>query len=53
MANIYVITSGKGGVGKTTAAAAIGAGLAAAGKRVALIWIARIKSALEPVVTLL
>ena len=37
MANIYVITSGKGGVGKTTAAAAIGAGLAAAGKRVALI----------------
>lgn len=37
MAEILVITSGKGGVGKTTAAAAIGAGLAAAGKRTAVI----------------
>ena len=37
MAKVYVITSGKGGVGKTTAAAAIGAGLAAAGKRTVLI----------------
>ena len=37
MSRITLITSGKGGVGKTTAAAAIGAGLAAAGKRTALI----------------
>ena len=37
MATVYIVTSGKGGVGKTTAAAAIGAGLAAAGKRTALI----------------
>ena len=37
MSRITVITSGKGGVGKTTAAAAIGAGLAAAGKRTAVI----------------
>ena len=37
MATVYVVTSGKGGVGKTTAAAAIGAGLAASGKRTALI----------------
>ena len=37
MSRIILITSGKGGVGKTTAAAAIGAGLAAAGKRTAVI----------------
>lgn len=37
MATVYAVTSGKGGVGKTTAAAAIGAGLAAAGKRTVLI----------------
>jgi septum site-determining protein MinD len=37
MSRITLITSGKGGVGKTTAAAAIGAGLAAAGKRTAIV----------------
>ena len=37
MSRIMLITSGKGGVGKTTAAAALGAGLAAAGKRTAVI----------------
>ncbi len=37
MATVYVITSGKGGVGKTTLTAALGAGLAAAGKRTVLI----------------
>ena len=37
MSEIMIITSGKGGVGKTTAAAAIGYGLAAAGKRTVLI----------------
>ena len=37
MSGITLITSGKGGVGKTTAAAAIGAGLAAAGKSTALV----------------
>ncbi len=37
MSRIMVITSGKGGVGKTTAVAAVGAGLAAAGKRTAVV----------------
>ncbi|MBL0701220.1 MAG: septum site-determining protein MinD [Desulfosarcina sp.] len=34
---IFVITSGKGGVGKTTATSSIGAALAMAGKRVAVV----------------
>jgi septum site-determining protein MinD len=37
VAKIVVITSGKGGVGKTTSSAAIGAGLAKAGHRTAII----------------
>lgn len=37
MGNVFVVTSGKGGVGKTTTAANIGAGLAAKGKRVVLV----------------
>ena len=37
MSEVYVITSGKGGVGKTTTSANIGAGLAAQGKKVALV----------------
>ncbi len=37
MAKIIVVTSGKGGVGKTTSTAAIGAGLAMRGKRVAVV----------------
>ena len=37
MGEVIVITSGKGGVGKTTSTANIGAGLAMLGKRVALI----------------
>ncbi|MGK7907576.1 MAG: septum site-determining protein MinD [Synechococcus sp.] len=37
MTRIIVVTSGKGGVGKTTATANIGAALAKAGKRVALV----------------
>lgn len=37
MGKAIVITSGKGGVGKTTTTANIGAGLAALGKRVALV----------------
>lgn len=37
MNNVIVVTSGKGGVGKTTTVANLGAGLAQAGKRVVLI----------------
>src|SRR5580700_3630810 len=37
MAKVLVVTSGKGGVGKTTSTAALGAALATAGKNVALI----------------
>ena len=37
MAKVLVVTSGKGGVGKTTTSAALGAALAAAGQKVALI----------------
>src|SRR6201982_1789806 len=37
MAKVLVVTSGKGGVGKTTSTAALGAALAQTGKRVALI----------------
>lgn len=37
MARIIVVTSGKGGVGKTTSSAAISAGLALAGKKTAVI----------------
>ena len=37
MCEVIVVTSGKGGVGKTTSSANIGTGLAATGKRVVLI----------------
>ena len=37
MSEVIVVTSGKGGVGKTTTSANIGTGLAAMGKRVVLI----------------
>ncbi|MCL2351269.1 MAG: septum site-determining protein MinD [Firmicutes bacterium] len=37
MSEVYVITSGKGGVGKTTTTANLGAGLALRGKKVALV----------------
>src|SRR5215472_9288526 len=37
MAQVVVVTSGKGGVGKTTSTAALGAALAREGKRVAVI----------------
>src|SRR5437660_10119734 len=37
LAKVIVLTSGKGGVGKTTSAAAIAAGLALRGKRTAVI----------------
>ena len=37
MAKVVVVTSGKGGVGKTTSTAALGAALAMMGKRVAII----------------
>ena len=37
MSEVYVITSGKGGVGKTTTTANLGAGLALKGKKVVLI----------------
>ena len=36
MSEVIVVTSGKGGVGKTTTSANIGTGLALAGKKVAL-----------------
>ena len=37
MGEIIVVTSGKGGVGKTTTTANVGAGLAALGKKVLVI----------------
>src|SRR5436309_4508994 len=37
MAKVLVVTSGKGGVGKTTSTAAIGAALAESGKKVVVI----------------
>lgn len=37
MGEVIVVTSGKGGVGKTTTTANVGTGLAAAGKKVVLI----------------
>src|SRR6201996_2162289 len=37
MAKVLVVTSGKGGVGKTTSTAAIGAGLASLGQNVAVV----------------
>ena len=37
MSEVIVITSGKGGVGKTTTSANVGTGLAVLGKRVVLI----------------
>src|SRR3954462_12704054 len=37
MAKVVVVTSGKGGVGKTTSTAAIGAALAQAGARVVVV----------------
>ncbi len=37
MANVVVVTSGKGGVGKTTSTAALGAALAQAGENVAVV----------------
>lgn len=37
MGEVIVITSGKGGVGKTTSSANIGMGLAMAGKKVIMI----------------
>ena len=37
MSLVYVVTSGKGGVGKTTTSANLGAGLAIKGKKVALV----------------
>ena len=37
MSNVIVVTSGKGGVGKTTSAAAIGTGLALRGKKTVII----------------
>ncbi len=37
MAKVLVVTSGKGGVGKTTSTAAIGAGLASLGQNVCVV----------------
>jgi len=37
MAKVLVVTSGKGGVGKTTSTAAIGAALAQAGQKVVVV----------------
>ena len=37
MSEVIVVTSGKGGVGKTTTSANVGTGLAMLGKRVVLI----------------
>src|ERR1700740_3732945 len=37
MAKVLVVTSGKGGVGKTTSTAALGAGLAQAGEKVVVV----------------
>ena len=37
MAKVLVVTSGKGGVGKTTSTAALGAALAQAGKKVVVV----------------
>ncbi|HQQ58415.1 MAG TPA: P-loop NTPase, partial [Thermomonas sp.] len=37
MADIIVVTSGKGGVGKTTTSASLATGLARSGKKVAVI----------------
>ena len=37
MAKVLVVTSGKGGVGKTTSTAALGAALAQSGQKVAMI----------------
>ena len=37
MSEVIVITSGKGGVGKTTTSANVGTGLAVLGKRVVLV----------------
>ena len=37
MAKVLVVTSGKGGVGKTTSTAALGAALAKAGKNVVVV----------------
>ena len=37
MGEVIVVTSGKGGVGKTTTTANVGTGLAAAGRKVVLI----------------
>ena len=37
MGKVVVVTSGKGGVGKTTSTAALGAAVARTGKRVALV----------------
>ena len=37
MSEVIVVTSGKGGVGKTTTSANIGCGLALAGKKVVLV----------------